>query len=193
MRCPFTHVFAHLYGRIPVVLRFSPFPPFTSRPCSHPPVPQVYSLPSRLRAGQLVRLSTSNSQRMSRKPDPPFPSFTTMSREMQSDTLKLPAYRESYLLRFHPYPQTRRHDKGSSLMRTVDYRHAEPPVTQEAPEASNSLRDEVADFEHVVSEAEANAGRQHIKRKRSLTSLIIDFAFLLRYKWRSSTQASPGA
>ncbi len=73
-----------------------------------------------------------------------------------------------------------------------------------------SLRDEVADFEHVVSEAEANAGRQHIKRKRSLTSLIIvcdasssstslsttrwqDFAFLLRYKWRSSTQASPGA
>ncbi|KAI0721075.1 hypothetical protein C8T65DRAFT_632149 [Cerioporus squamosus] len=123
---------------------------------------------------------------MSRKPDPPFPSFTTMSQEMQSDSVKLPAYRESYLLRFHPYPKTRRHDKVSSLMRTVDYRHSEVLATEETPEASNSPRDEVADLRQVVSQAEAEAGRQDIKQQRSLTSLIIDLAFLLRYKWRSS-------
>ena len=53
---------------------------------------------------------------MSRKPDPPFPSFTTMSHELQSDTLKLPAYRESYLVRYHPYVQTRRRNTPAPCM-----------------------------------------------------------------------------
>ena len=39
-----------------------------------------------------------------------------MSYQLQSDTLKLPTYRESYLLRYHPYPQTRRRNTVASLM-----------------------------------------------------------------------------
>lgn len=47
----------------------------------------------------------------------PLPSFTTMSHEIQKDTLRLPTYRESVLLRFHPYTQVRRKKpSATSLM-----------------------------------------------------------------------------
>ena len=46
----------------------------------------------------------------------PLPSFTTMSFELQKDSLRLPTYRESILVRFHPYPQTRRKNVANPLM-----------------------------------------------------------------------------
>ncbi|RPD80083.1 hypothetical protein L226DRAFT_530271 [Lentinus tigrinus ALCF2SS1-7] len=130
---------------------------------------------------------------MSRKPDPPFPSFTTVSYELQSDTLKLPAYRESFLLRYHPYPQTRRRNTTASLMKTMDCRYSEAPVAQGIQAASNPTCDEAANLAAVVHEVEADAGGPNIKRKRSLTSLIIDLAFLLRYKLRPALKAGTNA
>lgn len=58
-----------------------------------------------------------------RKPDPPFPSFVSMSRELQQDSLRLPNYRESVILRFHPYPQTQR-KTVDPLMVSVPVRRA---------------------------------------------------------------------
>lgn len=48
------------------------------------------------------------------KLDPPFPSFTLMMHEYQNDSLRLPSYRESLVVRFHPYP--RKQSKSEALM-----------------------------------------------------------------------------
>ncbi|KAI0709252.1 hypothetical protein C8Q76DRAFT_695511 [Earliella scabrosa] len=99
----------------------------------------------------------------------PLPSFTTMSFELQKDSLRLPTYRESILVRFHPYPQTRRKNVANPLMQTVDYR-SQPQETVEQRE------DDTANLERVLEDVEG----KKMKRKRSLTSLIIDLAFAVR-------------
>ena len=79
------------------------------------------------------------------------------------------------------------------------YRDATDVVTLQPP------RDDVANLEDVVHEAEVETGKPIVRRKRSLTSLIIvcdassliwsllrtipqDLAFVLRLKWRSPTK-----
>ncbi|KAH9946104.1 uncharacterized protein BXZ73DRAFT_95607 [Epithele typhae] len=118
-----------------------------------------------------------------RKPDPAWPSFVTMSQKLQTDTLRLPSYRESIILRFHPYPQTQRKmadaPKVDPLMQTVDYRYTSDAVAQRGKAgASDSQVEEptdkaILDLGHAVNEVE-EAGRA--RRRRSLSTLIIDLA-----------------
>ncbi|KAI0748139.1 hypothetical protein C8Q80DRAFT_1270580 [Daedaleopsis nitida] len=125
--------------------------------------------------------------------DLPLPSFTTMGQALQKDTLRLPTYRESLLARFHPYPQHRRRGpSANSLMRTVDrrYESEEVPNTSVVGQTRTiPAPDESANLERVLEEVEDKGA---VKKKRSLTSLIIDLALVarLRKKRRSSNTAA---
>lgn len=148
-----------------------------------------------------------------RKPDIIFPSFASMSHQLQKDTLRLPCYRESVFFRFHPYPQTRRRPVDHLMVsnfvevvcgrsvdaipvkQTVDYRSVEQPVVNAvvgAPLVSVRLarcfastftsrllqplqtegdlsKDDAVNLDLAVNTAE----RPHVKKRRSLTSLIV--------------------
>ncbi|KAM5531055.1 hypothetical protein V8D89_015275 [Ganoderma adspersum] len=115
--------------------------------------------------------------RTQRKSDIVFPSFAAMSHELQKDTLRLPSYRESVFFRFHPYPQTRRRPVDH-LMQRVDYRSVEQPVADVgggglAPlQEERDLGDEDAVNLDLAMNTSATA-KPHVKKRRSLTSLII--------------------
>ncbi|KAI0916336.1 hypothetical protein AcV5_003302 [Taiwanofungus camphoratus] len=56
----------------------------------------------------------------------PYPSFTLAMSMIDLYSNRLPTYRSSHLLRYHPYPRVaRRHDRDDPLMNTVDYRYQE--------------------------------------------------------------------
>ncbi|EJF65869.1 hypothetical protein BD309DRAFT_944692 [Dichomitus squalens] len=119
---------------------------------------------------------------MQRRLDHCFPSFTLMSQELQKDTLRLPSYRESVFFRFHPYPQARRRTVDP-LMRKVDYRSVAEPVAS-ACEESRVPEQEEQEKQENESEGAAlyldvvmnRVEEPHVKKRRSLTSLIIDLA-----------------
>ncbi|KAI0647068.1 hypothetical protein C8Q79DRAFT_602519 [Trametes meyenii] len=119
-----------------------------------------------------------------RKPDPPFPSFTLMMAQFNNDSLRLPSYRESLVVRYHPYP--RKPSKSTDLMQTVDCRYEEEPSPSinggDASSASLDPVDDIAlNLDRAMSEEEAG-----VKRRRSLTSLIIDLALAVRAGYRNS-------
>ncbi|PIL24010.1 hypothetical protein GSI_13761 [Ganoderma sinense ZZ0214-1] len=118
--------------------------------------------------------------RTQRKPDIVFPSFAAMSHELQKDTLRLPSYRESVFFRFHPYPQTRRRPVDH-LMQRVDYRSVEQPVANARGEDPVPMQEErdLTDEDAVNLNLAMNTSateKPHVKKRRSLTSLIIDLA-----------------
>ncbi|KAH9901401.1 hypothetical protein C8Q73DRAFT_244034 [Cubamyces lactineus] len=53
------------------------------------------------------------------RPDPPFPSFTTMSIQSQRSDLRLPSYREGFVIRYHPYPRAEKRVQDPDLMVSV--------------------------------------------------------------------------
>ncbi|KAH9854245.1 hypothetical protein C2E23DRAFT_884343 [Lenzites betulinus] len=120
-----------------------------------------------------------------RKPDPAFPSFTLMMNQWNNDTLRLPSYRESLVVRFHPYPR-KESKSANALMKTVDYRYEEEPEVPHsediAPQASTDDVDDTALSLHRA----LSKGGAVVKRRRSLTALIIDLALALREGYRNS-------
>ncbi|KAI0670366.1 hypothetical protein C8Q78DRAFT_120093 [Trametes maxima] len=119
-----------------------------------------------------------------RKPDPPFPSFTLMMAQYNNDSLRLPSYRESLVVRYHPYP--RKPAKSADLMQTVDcrYEEATAPSTNNV-DTSPARQDTVDDIALSLDRA---MGKEDsgVKRRNSLTSLIIDLALAVRAGYRSS-------
>ncbi|KAI0336554.1 hypothetical protein GY45DRAFT_1238586 [Cubamyces sp. BRFM 1775] len=125
------------------------------------------------------------------RPDPPFPSFTTMSIQSQRSDLRLPSYREGFVIRYHPYPRAEKRAQEPDLMQTVDHRRQDPPPPQSTeehevlPPTPQEVVDEAALALHrVVSDVEERSVR--MKRRRSLTSLIVDLALAIRNGYRTS-------
>ncbi|KAI0636955.1 hypothetical protein C8Q77DRAFT_1154840 [Trametes polyzona] len=124
------------------------------------------------------------------KPDPPFPSFTLMMHQYNNDSLRLPSYRESLVVRFHPYPR-KESKSGDALMKTVDYRHEEPQSPAQSDEAPPRVTDEpvediALELHRAMSKAEEEEEKVGVKRRRSLTALIIDLALAVRNGYRGS-------
>ncbi|KAL7283402.1 hypothetical protein ACG7TL_002832 [Trametes sanguinea] len=137
-----------------------------------------------------------------RKPDPPFPSFT-LAMTQWDDSMRLPSYRESLVVRYHPY--ARKEPKPAErYMQTVDYRYdGETATVAQNPEnpgvaamprhASGAIYttnatdaiDEVASNLDRALNREAEDGVE-LKRRRSLTSLIIDLALAVIDSYRNS-------
>ncbi|KAI0374908.1 hypothetical protein BV20DRAFT_400886 [Pilatotrama ljubarskyi] len=120
-----------------------------------------------------------------RKPDPPFPSFTLMMNQYSNDSLRLPSYRESLVIRYHPYArkQTKTADR---LMQKVDYRYEEPAPVPNEEDTSTLSPDTVEGIALNLDRAMSRDGTVEVKRRRSLTSLIIDLALAVRDGYRSS-------
>ncbi|EIW60337.1 uncharacterized protein TRAVEDRAFT_63913 [Trametes versicolor FP-101664 SS1] len=119
------------------------------------------------------------------KLDPPFPSFTLMMHEYQNDSLRLPSYRESLVVRFHPYP--RKQSKSEALMQKVDYRYEEPAPAQDEEVTPPTPTEEGNNVALCLDRAMSKEkdGDVGVKRRRSLTALIIDLALAVRNGYRT--------
>jgi len=100
---------------------------------------------------------------------------------LPSDTLRLPAYRESHRYRSHPYPRPPPRQSFVDLMTTVDYRDVEE--TRRDTSFSFSLPainevDEDVDDDTVenLERALGNSGST-VKSRRRLSAVIVDLAF----------------
>ncbi|KAI1795865.1 hypothetical protein LXA43DRAFT_1090498 [Ganoderma leucocontextum] len=116
-----------------------------------------------------------------------------MSHELQKDTLRLPSYRESVFFRFHPYPQTRRRPVDH-LMQTVDYRSVKQPAADAGggggvplrEEGGSSNEDTLLNLDLAMNTTE----EPHVKKRRSLTSLIVDLAVAVTGSRRAKKRRS---
>ncbi|KAI9064449.1 hypothetical protein FKP32DRAFT_1675940 [Trametes sanguinea] len=116
-----------------------------------------------------------------------------------NDSMRLPSYRESLVVRYHPYPRRER-KPAERFMQTVDYRYdgatqnpVNPGEAVTPPDASGAI-DATEPIDEVASNLERalNRGVEEgeeglkLKRRRSLTSLIIDLALVVIGSYRSS-------
>ncbi|KAG2118127.1 uncharacterized protein F5147DRAFT_768263 [Suillus discolor] len=119
--------------------------------------------------------------------DIPFPSFSLVMNQSSTSNMRLPSYRTSHLLRFHPYPRVKLSQR-ESLMNTVDDRLSNwydvveeddnaRPVILDLSNLHEDQHPNVENLQEVVEVAEADA-KPRIRRF-SLTTLIIDLAVLV--------------
>ncbi|KAG2138687.1 uncharacterized protein EDB93DRAFT_1106263 [Suillus bovinus] len=109
-----------------------------------------------------------------------------------TSNMRLPSYRTSHLLRFHPYPRVKL-SQHESLMNTIDDRlsnlydvveeddNARPAILDFSDLHSDLHEEQHPDVENVqeaVEVAEANDVKPRVRRL-SLTTLIIDLAVLV--------------
>ncbi|KAI0362116.1 hypothetical protein OH77DRAFT_1416334 [Trametes cingulata] len=108
-----------------------------------------------------------------------------MMNQYSNDSLRLPSYRESLVVRYHPYAR-KQPKTADRLMQKVDYRYEEPAPTPNdedvLPPSPDTVEDIALNLDRAMSKEEAVG----IKRRRSLTSLIIDLALAVRDGYRSS-------
>ncbi|KAG2367679.1 hypothetical protein BDR07DRAFT_226578 [Suillus spraguei] len=104
--------------------------------------------------------------------DIPFPSFSLVMSQSSTSSLRLPSYRTSHLLRFHPYPRVKLSQR-ESLMNTIDDRLSNLYDIVEEESARPDLQEAVEI---------AEAGIKPLVRRLSLTTLIIDLAVLVARK-----------
>ncbi|KAG0707584.1 hypothetical protein DFH29DRAFT_871579 [Suillus ampliporus] len=110
--------------------------------------------------------------------------------------MRLPSYRSSYLLRFHPYPRVKLSQR--EMMQTIDDRLSEDDVVEDDDSAGPAVlifpdfpeeRDPLinaVNLQEAIEVAEADA-QLHVRRL-SLTTLIIDLAVLLARKLSLKTK-----
>ncbi|KAG2044546.1 hypothetical protein BDR03DRAFT_1004843 [Suillus americanus] len=122
--------------------------------------------------------------------DIPFPSFSLVMSQSSTSNMRLPSYRTSYLLRFHPYPRVKPSQR-ENLMNTVDDRLSNQ---YDVVDEDNSARPVILDFSDIHEEQHPNvenlqeavevaeAGIKPRVRRLSLTTLIIDLAVLVARK-----------
>ncbi|KAG2050649.1 hypothetical protein BDR06DRAFT_638608 [Suillus hirtellus] len=120
----------------------------------------------------------------------PFPSFSLVMNQSSTSNMRLPSYRTSHLLRFHPYPRVKLSQR-ESLMNTVDDRLSNwYDVVEEDDNARPAILDlfdlheeqhlNVENLQEVIEVAEvAHADAKPRIRRLSLTTLIIDLAVLV--------------
>lgn len=122
--------------------------------------------------------------------DIPFPSFSLVMNQSSTSNMRLPSYRTSHLLRFHPYPRVKLSQR-ESLMNTVDGRLSNRydvveeddnarPVILDLSDLHEEQHPNVENLQEVVEVAEvAEADAKPRIRRLSLTTLIIDLAVLV--------------
>lgn len=122
--------------------------------------------------------------------DIPLPSFSLVMSQSSTSNMRLPSYRTSYLLRFHPYPRVKPSQR-ENLMNTVDDRLSNQ---YDIVDEDNSARPVILDFSDIHEEQHPNvenlqeavevaeAGIKPRVRRLSLTTLIIDLAVLVARK-----------
>ncbi|KAG2350919.1 hypothetical protein BDR05DRAFT_955060 [Suillus weaverae] len=122
--------------------------------------------------------------------DVPFPSFSLAMSQSSTSNMRLPSYRTSYLLRFHPYPRVKLSQR-ESLMNTVDDRLSNQHDIVEEDDSVRPVILDLSDFheeqhlniENLPEVVEvAEAGAKPRLRRLSLTTLIIDLAVLVARK-----------
>ncbi|OCH89084.1 hypothetical protein OBBRIDRAFT_40048 [Obba rivulosa] len=126
-----------------------------------------------------------------RQLEPPFPSIDLVLSKAGHDASRLPSYRSSYLARYHPYPQTRRH-ATDKFMRTVDYRFSDESLENPSPqlEPVGGVQAEAErDIENLDMALNAVPG---IKRRRRLSALVVVSCFLSQCL-PSTFSSSPGS
>ncbi|KAI8998623.1 hypothetical protein BD414DRAFT_475601 [Trametes punicea] len=109
-----------------------------------------------------------------------------MSERYLNDSLRLPSYRESLVVRYHPYPR-KQAKLANQLMQTVDHRYDED--SNPAPTSCNVNpvpQDAVEDIAFSLDRAMRSDDKIVVKRRRSLTSLIIDLALAVIDSYRST-------
>ncbi|KAG2756391.1 hypothetical protein P692DRAFT_20481240 [Suillus brevipes Sb2] len=120
--------------------------------------------------------------------DIPFPSFSLVISQYSTSNMRLPSYRTSYLIRFHPYPRVKPsqreimhavNDYPSSLYDIVeDEENAGPVILNFHPNAVN--------LQEAIDVAEIGA-KPHV-RHLSFATLIIDLALLVVRKLSLKTK-----
>ncbi|KAG1774011.1 hypothetical protein EV702DRAFT_554619 [Suillus placidus] len=122
--------------------------------------------------------------------DIPFPSFSLAMSQSSTSNMRLPSYRTSYLLRFHPYPRVKLSQR-ESLMNTVDDRLSNQHDVVEEDDNARPVILDLSDFheeqhpnvENLPEAVEvAEAGAKPRLRRLSLTTLVIDLAVLVARK-----------
>ncbi|KAG1885448.1 hypothetical protein F4604DRAFT_1676013 [Suillus subluteus] len=103
--------------------------------------------------------------------------------------MRLPSYRTSYLLRFHPYPRVKPsqreimhavNDRPSSLYDIVEDDDNAGPVILNVPDLAEEQHPDAVNLQEAVEVAE-NDAQPHV-RPRSFATLIVDFAILVARK-----------
>lgn len=110
-----------------------------------------------------------------------------------STNLRLPSYRESHLRRHHPYPMTGRYAPRADLMETIDLRYEEEitivdfniplPAILEATHED----EDITNLECAVHGTSSNPA---VKRRGSLTTLVIDLALAVRRRLQTARASS---
>ncbi|KAI0918202.1 hypothetical protein AcW1_009859 [Taiwanofungus camphoratus] len=129
----------------------------------------------------------------------PYPSFTLAMTMIDRSSNRLPTYRSSHLLRFHPYPRVaRRHDRDDPLMNTIDYRYidefpCDPPssifleptnANGEDPDGDVSTLD--LDFQPARQPC-----RDKVEKHPLVLPLVIDIARKVKSKYRAIKKLLP--
>ncbi|KAG1754766.1 uncharacterized protein EDB91DRAFT_1242012 [Suillus paluster] len=118
--------------------------------------------------------------------DIPFPSFSLVLSQYLTSEMRLPSYRTSYLLRFHPYPRVKLSQR--EMMQTIDDRlSSEYDVVEDDDNAGPAIlifldlpeeqHPNAVNLQEAIKDAEV--GAQPRVRRLSLTTLIIDLAILV--------------
>ncbi|CDO68276.1 hypothetical protein BN946_scf184799.g3 [Trametes cinnabarina] len=106
-------------------------------------------------------------------------------------SLRLPSYRESLVVRYHPYARKQgKPVERLMIKRTVDNRYDQEPTpvaeNPGIPAHAVALPDALDDVAQTLDRALSRGVEDGLKRRRSLTSLIIDLALAVRNSYRSS-------
>ncbi|KAJ8597557.1 hypothetical protein M405DRAFT_855498 [Rhizopogon salebrosus TDB-379] len=131
--------------------------------------------------------------------DIPFPSFSLIMSQYSTGNLRLPSYRTSYLLRFHPYPRVKLSNR--EIMQTIDDRLGSVSIQYGVAEEDETVTlgplifSDPQEDEHpnavnpqeAVEVAEV-AAQPRVKRLPSLTILIVDLVGLVTRKLAFKTK-----
>lgn len=129
--------------------------------------------------------------------DIPFPSFSLVISQYSTSNMRLPSYRTSYLLRFHPYPRVQpsqreimhaANDCPSSLYDIVEDDDSAEPVILNFPDLpqAEEQHPNAVNLQEAIEVAETGA-QPHV-RHLSFATLIINFAILVARKLSLKTK-----
>lgn len=127
--------------------------------------------------------------------DIPFPSFSLVISQYSTSNMRLPSYRTSYLIRFHPYPRVKPsqreimhavNDYPSSLYDIVEDEENAGPVILNFPDLPEEQHPDAVNLQEAIDVAEIGA-KPHV-RHLSFATLIIDLALLVVRKLSLKTK-----
>ncbi|KAJ3552141.1 hypothetical protein NM688_g4309 [Phlebia brevispora] len=119
--------------------------------------------------------------------------------KLEQYPLRLPAYRSSYMNRYHPYPRVKR---PLDLMRTVDRRFEDDWDEDEWTEVIEVPRSQTADYTSdnatVLLHAALNPTPSHrdslsSSKRLSFTTLVIDLSLAFKHGCRRVLSAAKGS